>query len=246
MKVVAKLIPSFAVACFASIAGAQLQHEYLLNESGGSIAYDSVGSVNGVVGPNTTLGGGFATFNPSSPFDTQSYIDWGTGIGQFGTSNFGISFNIDTTSTNYNNDLIGNRADGSFGNYISVRMLGDGEVAAEICQDGSGTNYDSVVSSASVNDGSWHNVQVWRMGTDLSLIIDGVLQGSNMGAGVADISNGNDFQAGYSPVAPAYGLAFTGEMSDVKIYEAVPEPAPFVALGLGVLPLLARRRKPRA
>jgi len=222
-------------------AQAALLHEYRCDENGGNTVFDAVGGLNGTTGPDTLLTGSYCQFNLSdNSYNDQSYINWGTGIGQFGTADFGVSFNMRTTSTNNNNDLIGNRADGSGGNFFSVRM-GAGVVGAEIDEDVSNTNYIALNSTTRVDDGLWHNVFVARIGNTLSLSVDGVLEGSGSSSGAANIANGVPFQAGFSPISTLYGLSYTGDMSDIKIFDSVPEPATLSLLALGAMALCRRR-----
>ncbi len=234
------------VVLFGSLTSAsyaQLLHHYKCDELGGNTVFDSVGGVNGTTGPDTLLNGDYLQFNSlNDPFSDQSYINWGTDIGQFGTDDFAVCFSMRTTSTNGNTDLIGNRADGSAGNFLSVRMGGDGHVAVEISEDGNGTNFASVGSLMPVNDGLWNTVLVTRVGNVLSLSVNGIDQGSSMSEGVTNISNGVPFQAGFSPIATSFGLSYVGDMADIKIYGTIPAPGTAALLVLGGLGAARRRR----
>src|SRR5207302_668148 len=90
-----------------------------------------------------------------------------------GTNDFSVQFGIQTTAAHQ--AVLGNRADASNGNFFAVRMTSSGIVTVELDQDGFGTNYVAVASSAPLNDGAYHFVSITRSGTTLSLYVDGAL-----------------------------------------------------------------------
>jgi hypothetical protein len=139
--------------------------------------------------------------------------------GTFGTSDFSLSFWMQTYSAN-EQTVLGNRVTDSGGNFVSIRMTPDGTLAVELDQDGAGTNYVAVNTIAVVNDGALHHVAVVRQGTLLSVYIDGSLDGSSNSAGVTDITNANPLIAGYeSTDSLGEGLIpYAGLLDEIGIY----------------------------
>jgi|GEM_PF-5177406 len=210
------LIPALLSASLFTVAAAALvataSHSYDFNEGSGSVVLDSRGTVNGLLGPDAyrTPEGAIGFVGRST-----SDINWGTALGQFGTDDFRVSFRIRSTGWGLY-DILGNRDSGSHGNFFQIRMSG-GRIVAEIDQDWTGTNYNAVVGSRTVNDGAWHEVTVTREGPSLALEVDGTPDGASTGYDVAHVANGVDFRAGSSPVADWFGLNFVGELDDIVI-----------------------------
>ncbi|MGL4598822.1 MAG: LamG domain-containing protein, partial [Bacteroidia bacterium] len=148
--------------------------------------------------------------------DPNNYISFGSGIGQFGTRDFTIGLWMKTTDVSlHNSDIMGNRTEGSAGNFICVRMIGThptvptGSISTEICENTSGLNHTAVESFAStirVTDGLWHHVTVTRRESTLSLYLDGVFIGSRTSTAPTNIANSRDFRIGQSY---AIGSRFT-------------------------------------
>ena len=181
-------------------------HLWKFDEGTGTTAFDSLrkgNPVNGVLTGATwqdlsKVGPGAAVRITGAD---NSFVSFGTLVGQFGTNDFSVALWVQTADTLALYDLIGNRADFGFGNFFAVRMTGDGFVSAEVCEDAAGTNYIGAKSSKSgLNDGNWHHIVVTRSGKTLTLYIDGQLSNSGNGAGAANINNGKAFKLGRSLV----------------------------------------------
>jgi hypothetical protein len=205
-------------------------HQWLFEEADGTTAFDSVGHSNATL-VNATRVKSVVFSNTAVQIDGSdgSLISFGKDVGQFGTADFTIAFWVNTRETVRVFDLIGNRTASSHGNFICIRMTGNhesmphGQIIAEVDEDGNGTNYVAVIGNISgLNDGQWHNVSLSRQGSMLSLYIDGVLAGSQTGAGVANIANGNDFRVGRSLLMDVARFSPNALFADVRIYnEAV-------------------------
>jgi len=182
------------------------EHRWIFGESSGNTTYDSLGQVNGTLFNARRAGPG--RYGLGNVLELQqspdSYVDFGTGAGQFGTATFTISLWFSTTTLPLV-DIVGNRTSTSHGNFSSLRLAGDnptvgtGQLVAEADQDANGTNYVAAVSKGpALNDGAWHHVAVVRGGPSLSLYVDGELSGQGVGKGVANIASNNPWRLGRS------------------------------------------------
>ncbi|WP_231859474.1 tectonin domain-containing protein [Nodularia spumigena] len=156
----------------------------------------------------------------------NSFVSFGTQIGQFGTSDFTLAFWLQTKESYRYFDIAGNRAAGSHGNFFCIRMTGKHEsrpggiIASEVDQDQNGTNYIGVESkTAGFNDGKWHHLAVVRQGKSLKLYIDGVILGNATGNGVANIANGQAFKLGRSLVGVDNKFAPDARYSGLRVYD---------------------------
>src|SRR5205085_2343591 len=72
----------------------------------------------------------------------------------------------------------------------------------------------SVQSSFGLNDGTWHHVVAARLGSTLSLYLDGALAAESSSSGVTNVNGANPFVVGASPCASAY----TGAIDEIHIF----------------------------
>jgi len=201
-------------------------HVWAFDEASGTTALDSVGSVNGTLGPTVSrvagVVGSGAVSLPGG--NDSSYVSF-PGLGQIGTGNFTASMWIKTTdgfNTNETNgvphrmsELFSNRDNGSAGSFFDVRFRPSG-ISLEVCQDTNLTNYAAVTVSGSFNDGAWHRVVARRRGATATMFVDGV-SGSATGAGVANIVSSAQLAVGNNPVASTYGLHYIGQVDDLRV-----------------------------
>jgi hypothetical protein len=209
--------------------GNGLIHRYKFDEKSGSIAFDHVktGAVNGVLSSTVNrvkgiLGRGAVQLTGQA----SSVVSFGGGVGQFGTSDFTVAFWLKTSETTLPLfDLVGNRSDGSCGNFFQTRMtgthfIGNGVIIAEIAQDGACTNYIPINSGPGFNDGQRHHVAVTRGGATMTLYVDGVQVASGSAAGTANVANSNLFKIGRSlndPCCPG-NFTPTATFDELRIY----------------------------
>ena len=218
-------------------------HQWAFDEADGTTALDSWGNVNGTLSPTAkrVSPGNFSDKAVQIDGSDGSFINLGKNVGQFGTSDFTVSFWVNTRETLRYFDLIGNRTSVSHGNFFIIRMTGIHEIVAqgtiycELDQGGEdqlgnayGKNYVAVTGKSGLNDGQWHNIAVVRQGTKLSIYIDGVLTDSKTSAGVTNIANGNDFRIGRSLYnSSSYSVARYSPnacFDDVRIYDKAVSP----------------------
>ncbi|ETW94273.1 MAG: hypothetical protein ETSY1_35570 [Candidatus Entotheonella factor] len=156
----------------------------------------------------------------------NSFVDFGTAIGQFRTQDFTVAFWFQTTEQHRYFDLAGNRTVGSHGNFLAIRMTGNhessprGRVSVEVDQDGNGTNFIGVSSQVTgLNDGDWHHIAVVRRGNSLELYVDGVSSNRGSANGVANIANGNAFKLGRSLVGHDAKFAPNARFRALCVYD---------------------------
>jgi len=199
------IIASFALLLMAGQISAQ-DHLWTFDENEGNIAYDSRtgrGAVNGFL--NNAFWRDLSKVGPGAAVritgDDNSFVTFGNQVANFGTQDFTVAFWIQTTETLDLFDLVGNRADSSYGNYFNVRMNSEGSVTAEICQDAQGTNYMGIRAVQNgLNDGQWHQIAVVRSKGTLSLYIDGAFSIYGTNRAVTNINNRNPLKIGRSLV----------------------------------------------
>ena len=189
---------SFAVLAIPSVAGALIApppstHRWTFDEEDGIIAYDDAGLFDGTLGSSTTrtpgpFGTNVISIVPTDIYDTNGYVDLGD-VGAFGVADFSIThwYKTSFSGPGKHGDILGNRVDGSLGNFISVRLVGSGTVSVEFAEDEEGTNSVALVGDPAfgVNDGQWHHLAYTRSGATVSLYIDGIL------ADTRDTGSGN-------------------------------------------------------
>jgi hypothetical protein len=220
------LVTPIVVLSAGGLPNIGLADSWNFDESSGP-ALDPIGSVSGsLIGDATRVphsGSGNAISLPGLSDPTPSYVDFGTGVGQFGTSTFGIQLSFNTSSTAALSELLSNRVDGSLGNYFSLRIDATGKLTYELSQDGNGTNYGRIDSTSGFNDGNWHTVTVGRQGVLMWLAIDGQLQGTFTTTDVTNISNGQHLELGTGPYRLLNGGGFyDGLFDDLLIYTVSP------------------------
>jgi hypothetical protein len=233
-------IASLALLLFVGQISAQ-DHLWTFDEGSGNIARDSKGgrnAVNGVLNNAgwwdlSKVGAGAAVRITGAD---NSYVSFGSNIGQFGTQAFTVAFWFQTSDSSLSlADLVGNRADSGNGNFFSVRLSSDGYISAEVDQDAAGTNYIGFRSArGGYNDGNWHQVVVTRSGRTLTLYIDGAASNSGTAAGTANINNRNVFKIGRSLVdrnTPRFSL--NAYFDDLALYSTALSASQVRSLYLG-------------
>jgi hypothetical protein len=181
------LTVSVATAASAGSAAGPV-HEY----DGEGTTADSAGNTPGVASGNVTfVPGAVGQAFAFAGSDSQVVL----GPAGFGTSDFAIDFWMKTSATDLET-ILGNRVDSSAGNFVSVRLV-HGNLNVELDQDSQGTNYIPILSQKVVNDGAFHHVAIVHQGQVLSLYVDGTLDSSATGTGVANITNPNPLILGF-------------------------------------------------
>jgi hypothetical protein len=203
-----------------------MAHRWTFDEASGGTALDSAGTSDGTLGSSASRtvsfdGSGAITLTPTQQCDLNAQVDFGLAPGQFGTGAFTVSYWLNTTfNTGGIGDLIGNRVDGSAGNFLSARLSGSALTSLEIYEDAEGTNGAGFnVSPVPLNDGSWHHVAYTRSGTSLKMYIDGVLVGSATSAAPTNLTGANSFRIGSRlPFCEDNYYSIPASFEDVRTY----------------------------
>ena len=132
-------------------------------------------------------------------------------VGNFGTSNFTVEFWLKTNSVN-TTGLVNKRAVCGHTSFWNI-YLGSGKINCEVDQDANATNYKAITGNKIVNDNHWHHIAFVRNGVSISMYIDGNLESSANGAGVANISNTGKIQIGNN--CSSY---FNGSIDELRIW----------------------------
>jgi hypothetical protein len=181
-------------------------------------AEDSAGTADGTVSGATYVAGRFGSAFSFDGVDDQ--ISFGDTAGNFGTADFTVAFWIRTTATALMG-VLGKRTTCTHSSFFDIRLGDDGRFGVELDQDGSGSNYNGLNTTATVNDGGFHHFAFVREGPALRLYVDGVADTSASTAGVTAISNMANLVAGRS--ACTDGVDDTewldGQLDDIRIYD---------------------------
>lgn len=101
---------------------------------------------------------------------------------------FTIEFWVKASSTGGIQRPLISKAPVSGENYWNIRLVEDGRLFVELMGAGF-VNNNFVVSTISIDDGSWKHIAIVRQGTTATIYIDGVIRGSGSTAGVTNINN---------------------------------------------------------
>ena len=243
-----------ALCNYPPILSAGLIAAWDFNESSGTVAHDSVGSVNGVLINGATFdpgaglnGSGALWVDPS----TNGYVSMGNNFA-FGSGSFSIEAWVKTNPGETLGMFAVAKHFSGFGNgyFLAVNNVGDGAGGTSKAHFfDSGLN--SGASSTTVNDGQWHQlVGVYNTGSGLAQIfVDGNLESSASLTGISTTSV--PFLVGGVAASGTSTNGFRGLIDNVKVFDnaltaadvsaeyttalagAVPEPSSLMLLGLG-------------
>ena len=232
----------------ASQSNAAMIADAEYNFEGASSYSDSIGTAHGTVTATTTtsLVAGYGSANALHTTALTDADGFMTVVNAYdpGTDNFIISFDykIDTETVGDSAPRGLFDARGAAVGYQA--LIAGGDLIFRI--DGDGGNI-LVTKVLGVVDDAWHHVEVTidrTNGADVSINFDGTA-GAGVGSNVAltgNISPDQDLRLGtfnYSGVSATKGL---GGSLDNVVFSAVPEPASFGLIGLGVMALVGRRK----
>src|SRR5207302_428908 len=184
----------------------------------GNNANDIAGLNNGTLMNAASFGAGEA--GEAFSFDgVDDYVDFGTAVGNFGTSDFTAEFWIKTSSSRIEY-VLGKRPGCGHASFWDIRLDASGVLEAEVDQDAAGVNYLDVIGTRAVNNGAFHHVAMVRHGAGLVVYVDGVVDASGTGPGTASISNGGSVTAGKTGCSGFNGSLhfFTGLLDELSLY----------------------------
>jgi hypothetical protein len=253
-----------AAACsvLAAAAHADAIAHYKFDESSGTTAADSVGSVDGMLqGAASFVSGGISGNAVSLTRSGNGVVNMGNNFG-FASGNFSISFWVKTTTTEPDSLALSKHFAGFENSYLfPIGPTGGGGAAGKANFTNSTFVSGGATSTTTVNDGQWHHiVGVYVAGGTTSIFVDGS-PAEAIAASAATITNNVAFLVGGVGAvgSGAPESRYTGLIDDVQIYsnalsnsdvdflvnnpgQVVPVPASAALLGLGGL-LAGRRRR---
>lgn len=147
---------------------------------------------------------------------TNDHITINNTAGNFGLSNATISAWIKTTDTSASSILSKRDVCGQ-GNFIDFGISATGRVLIEL-EDAAGSANQALNSKKIVNDGLWHHVAAVRIGTTLSLFIDGMLDTTTTSIAIANINNTAPLMIGASGCSNSAINFFSGQMDELRFW----------------------------
>ena len=266
---VVTLCVSALALLMAPVASAELIHHYKLDETTGTTAGDSAGSVDGTL---TFFSGGSAfTFDDDGvtgkvddalqfTHSKKHVITLPDGTFAFGTSDYTIATWVKRSSDGATHGIWGQgtTAEGHAGS-AWVRFEGDNRM--RWIHDKGATAADVYSVGTITADDTWHHLAFVREGATMSMYIDGSFENSSTDSETFDLYGEAGTQFGEVNPAPGYDRSFDGALDDIQVYDqaltsgevaslynnpgaVIPEPSSFVlaVLGLLGLPFVAWRR----
>jgi hypothetical protein len=142
--------------------------------------------------------------------------------GNFGHSDFSVSFEFKTTSSTHQQALWGKRGICNRGSWWDFRILGSGSLNFTVY---GGRQFVSISSSPGYNDGAWHQAIGTRQGTTVSLYVDGVLASTGTSGHKLYVHNTVHMVAGENVCDGVDGtVPFTGELGELMTYRSAITP----------------------
>ncbi len=149
----------------------------------------------------------------------DDYVEFGSSIGNFGTSDFSIAFWMRNEGLELG-AFLGKRSGCSYTSFVDLR--GGGETLTfEYCQGSADNAYVALTSTPVITTGVWHHATVVRKQRLAQIYVDGVLNAMTSAQAVANISNSAPFAVGMSPCIyrPDGGTTFyKGLLDEVGVY----------------------------
>lgn len=147
--------------------------------------------------------GGYLNFSGSS-----NYISLNNSIGNFGTGDFTIQERFRTSSSALMFIFSKRPNCNGGGNFISI-MLNSGKLEMET--DDASNNYTDLVSSATYNDGNWHQVTAVRRNNVLTIYVDG----TSVASGTSNANLSNNTTTTTLGQSPCTSNMFNGDLDEV-------------------------------
>lgn len=210
----------------ANRARAGLVSQWLFDETGGTVAHDSVGGIDGTLsggavfdpgaGPGKGIYSGAISFSAA----TDSYVDMGK-VYPFTSGPFSIVLWINTDQAGAPPDysqgqivLSEHHTGSADGYFFALNNVGDGLAST-------GSHFyassSAVGSTEDVNDSSWHQLAISYSSGSMSYYIDGALVASGSGNAIA--SNDAPFMVGGVDYFGTLSGTYNGLISDVSVYD---------------------------
>lgn len=142
----------------------------------------------------------------------------GNELGNFKTNDFTIEFWLNTFP-GPDRYIMGKRFLCDNDSFWNLGMKKDGAVCFEMNHDKSGQHYQRVDGTKRVDDRQYHHIAIIRAGRDLSIFVDGSLDGMLKTPFVVDVSNPAHFTLGKSACTLVNGSPFFGgQLKNLSVY----------------------------
>ncbi|TRT85374.1 MAG: LamG domain-containing protein [Microcystis aeruginosa Ma_AC_P_19900807_S299] len=211
---------AIAVSTFviAPVQAATILSHWTFDETGGTIAADSVGGQNGILQGNATLVGGGISGNAISLSQaTNDLVNMGNIYG-FTNSNFSISAWINSTVLNDNFVVAKHTAGIVSGYMVFVNGINPGE--RQLTKAGFYAPFPNrhvLHGNTTVTDGDWHQIAVvYEQGGNSLLYVDGILDAITASDPIGATSA--PFLVGGVAVGSQPTGLYTGLIDDVQVY----------------------------
>jgi hypothetical protein len=184
-------------------------------------ALDAVGDADGVVHGGVTFGE--AKVDQGFVFDgVDGTVSFGTSTADVGTTDFTISFTMQTTTNDKQSDVLSNRSVCTFSPFWDIRAAPTGMLSFELREFSDNTGFATALP---VNDGEFHDVIFLRQGTSVRGYIDRVLVGQNDSGFAADATNSAELIAGGGACVGQDGtVLFEGTLDEITFSDTTDPP----------------------
>ena len=194
------------------------------NESGGTIAHDSVGSYNGTLSPagSSFSAGGISGNAISLNRALNGFVSMGNVLG-FTSQPFSIVAWLKTAPGYSISDsaiVSKHAAFSQNGFWLMANQAGGGGQTSKAIF-GEGASWASVTSTTTVTDGNWHQiVAIFDPNVSLRIYVDGAPSEASFPASSSLVANDVSFLIGGVNNGPMEGR-FTGFVDEVQVYDHV-------------------------
>lgn len=212
------------LAATSFAAQAAIVAHWKFDESSGTIAHDSAGSLHGALSASGAafVSGGIAGNALSLNRAGGGFVNMGNVLG-FTNQPFSIVAWIKTATGYSVNDsaVVSKHAAFTANGYwfMANQAGGGGQVGKAIF--GEGTTARSATTTTTVNDGNWHQiVATWRPGGVMLVYVDGAPPEAANNASPALAANSVAFLIGAVNVSGVPQARYTGLVDDVQVYDS--------------------------
>lgn len=249
-------------ALLGASAQADVVAHYKFDESSGTTAADSIGSIDGALqGAASFVAGGISGNAVSLTRSGNGLVNMGNNFA-FASGDFSISFWVNTTTTEADTVALSKHFGGFTNSYLfPIGSTGGGGAPGKANFTNSTFVSGGVTSTTTVNDGLWHHiVGVYSAGGTIRIFVDGAPAEAFASSATTITNNVAFLVGGVGAIGSGTPESrYTGLVDDVQIYgnalddsevdflftnpgEVVPGPASLALLGLGGLCGARRRR----
>ncbi|MFK7934684.1 MAG: LamG-like jellyroll fold domain-containing protein [Saprospiraceae bacterium] len=159
--------------------------------------------------------------NTGLDFDgVDDYVDLGTTLGNFGTSDYTIETWLKTSMVSIDAaPIISKRGICDCTNSFDLTIFSNGNLQWENISDDNCSDVTFLVSTLPVNDGKWHHIALVRQGDQIMMYIDGFLNVMQSGLPIIDLNNTHALQIGNSACSAAgFTDLFAGQIDEVRFW----------------------------